>query len=98
MVKKIIWSKNAENKFLSILQFWIHNNQSIHYSEVLIKEFSQRIKIISQFPDIGINCGHQNIKFTIVEYYRVYYQISKNTLRIIYIFDTRQDPTKNRYV
>ena len=53
MAKQIIWTSNAIQDQLHILEYWsgvIGNN---NYSKYLNKSFNETINTISQFPEIG---------------------------------------------
>lgn len=89
---KIIWSSKALFDKKEILEFWISKNKSNIYSKRLNLLIEQKLKQISENPDSGIQTSVENIRAILVENYYIHYSIKPETIRILRIWDTRQNP------
>ncbi len=92
MAKRIIWSRQAQNDRINILEFWIDHNQSPTYSIKLNQLFKEAVKLIAKFPDIGKPTDMENVKGKIVRDYYIYYEVKGDALHILTVWDTRQNP------
>ena len=54
---------------------------------------------LSRYPEMGRKSKRfKTVRFVLVgKYHRMYYRVDGSTLYVIYLFDTRQDPSKDRY-
>ncbi len=89
---EIIWSSKALFDKKEILEFWISKNRSNIYSKKLNLLIEQKLKQISENPDSGIQTNIENIRAVLVENYYIHYSIKAETIRILRIWDARQNP------
>lgn len=89
---KIVWSSKTLFDKKEILEFWISKNKSNAYSKKLNLLIEQKLKQISENPDSGIQTHIENIRAILVENYYINYSIKTETIRILRIWDTRQNP------
>jgi len=94
MAKQIIWSIRAHNDRIEILSYWIQRNKSKEYSKKLNKIFEDTAELISKHPNIGKQSELNNIRFKIVKDYFFTYRITLESIEILTIWDSRQDPNK----
>jgi toxin YoeB len=94
MVKQIIWSRLAHNDRLNILDYWIKRNKSTAYSKRLNQIFENTAELISKHPKIGKQTEIQRVRFKIVKDYLFTYRETDETIEILTIWDSRQDPEK----
>lgn len=94
MAKRIIWSLKAQNDRKAILIYWINRNKSKTYSKRLNNLFVEAIKIISVFPEIGKKTDMPGVRLKIVKDYLIFYEIEKDAVLILSIWDNRRDPEK----
>ena len=92
MVKKVIWSQSAQNDRKQILAYWKKRNKSNAYSLKLFALFKDSVSTISIYPEFGKATEKKNIRFTIVKDYLIFYEIETNYLKILRIWDSRQNP------
>ena len=93
MAKKIIWSRLAQNDRKAILQFWIDHNKSNTFSIKLNQFFIDTIDLLSKHPNIGKKTEFPDIRIKIVKHYFITYRITENSIEILTIWDSRQNPT-----
>jgi toxin YoeB len=93
MVKrKIIWSSKAKADLSNILDFFYIRNGSKTYSKKLNSKLRKAINLLGKHPLIGIQSDVEDIRTLVEGDYAVFYQLDGETIRIITILDTRQDP------
>lgn len=94
MAKQIIWSLRAQNDRKHILKFWTKRNKSNEYSRKLNGLFKEAIKLIADYSEIGKPTNDKNARIKIVRDYLVIYEIKKEQILILTIWDSRQNPEK----
>jgi toxin YoeB len=94
MVKKVIWSLRAQSDRKNILEYWRQRNKSDSYSKKLDDRFREAIDIIKDFPQIGKLTDDQKARVKVVKDYLLIYEDTVDTIIILTIWDSRQDPEK----
>jgi plasmid stabilization system protein ParE len=94
MVKKVIWSLRAQSDRKNILEYWRQRNKSDSYSKKLDDRFREAINIIKDFPQIGKLTDDQKARVKVVKDYLLIYEDAVDTIIILTIWDSRQDPGK----
>ena len=94
MIRKIIWSPEAETDLYSILAYWIYRNKSASFSIKLEAEIQEAVKAIATNPEIGKKTKNENTRLKLVRDYWIVYDIELSQINILSIFDTRQDDKK----
>jgi toxin YoeB len=94
MAKQIIWSFTAQTDRKEILLYWIKRNQSKTYSRKLFRLFQEAVKLIAQHPHIGTPTEFGQVRSKVVRDYQIFYEKIEETIRILAIWDTKQDPDK----
>lgn len=92
MAKKITWSQTAQNDRKKILVYWKKRNKSNTYSIKLFELFKEAVNTISIYPEIGKATNNENIRFVVVRDYLLFYERNPETIRILRIWDSRQNP------
>jgi plasmid stabilization system protein ParE len=92
MAKQIIWSLRAQNDRKDILKFWREKNKSNTYSKKLDQRFREAISIIKDYPQIGKQTDDSNARVKIITDYLLIYEEIENSIIILTIWDSRQDP------
>jgi len=96
MAKRITWSEQAHLDRQEILQYWTKRNQSKTYSIKLNKLFKEAVRILAKYPGIGKPTDLIGVRGKIVRDYIIFYQVEKDVLQILTIWDTRQDPVERK--
>jgi len=94
MVKRIIWTSQAEEIFSGILLFYVRRNGSKTYSKKLNSEVKKLIIILSNHPFLGKKTGITNTRVLIKGRYKIFYKIYPEELVILLFWDNRQNPEK----
>ena len=94
MAKKVIWSLRAQSDRKNILDYWRQRNKSDTYSKKLDDRFREAVSIIKDFPQIGKLTDDQKARIKVVKDYLMIYEDTVDTIIILTIWDSRQDPSK----
>jgi toxin YoeB len=94
MVKQIVWSQRAQDVRKQILEYWKNRNKSNTYSKKLDKRFREALNIIRDYPQIGKQTDDQKARIKIVKDYLLIYEETADSIILLTIWDSRQDPNK----
>jgi plasmid stabilization system protein ParE len=92
MAYKIIWSENALQDRLQILDYWFHRLGNKKYSAYLDSQFQDAIKILADLPEAGRVHPQTNTRFIVKEYYLIFYKFNGNEIHVLHLFDGRRNP------
>ena len=92
--RRIIWSPRAKLDFYHILDFYYKRNGTKAYSIKLNSIVRNSIRLLEKHPEIAIRTDVKNIRNLIVGDLGIFYEIRPETIEIITIWDSRQDPEK----
>jgi len=90
--RKIVWSSRAKSDLSNILEFFYIRNRSKTYSKKLNSKLRKAIRLLIKHPLIGIQSDVENIRALVEGDYAIFYQVTEETIRIITIWDCRQNP------
>lgn len=93
MVKQIIWSRLAHLDRVQILEYWTNRNNSVVYSKRLNQIFEDTADLIRKHPRIGKETQVPNVRIKIIADYFLTYRETENSIEILTIWDSRQDPS-----
>ena len=92
MVKRIVWTKKADNEWKSILAFWYEHTGNKKYSKKLNTKLKLTLQNIKSNNYLGKKTSKDDIRVVICLYYFVFYKVEQERLIIITIFDSRRNP------
>ena len=98
MAFQVIWTVNASADFENVISYLLRrwgNKTAVDFIETT----DSRVNRISIFPEIGIvSVKDPSIRsIVITKHNKLYYRITGNSIEILSIFDTRQNPEKNQF-
>ena len=93
-ISKVVWSEEAVENLQKIIQFLEEN-----WSEKEIRKFAMKlekqISIIKSQPHTFPKANNFDVRRSVLsKQTSIYYNVHQDTLRIVTIFDNRQDPKK----
>jgi plasmid stabilization system protein ParE len=98
MACKISWTPNAIEDYKHVIEYLLtewSSSVAVHFENITNK----KLITLSHHPYLGIAsqklAGIRSILLT--KHNRLYYRITDNSIQVLNIFDTRQDPGKNRF-
>lgn len=92
MVRKITWTPSARQSRLGIFIYWNNRNKSKLYSQKLNAEYKKALQKVSKIPEIGIETNNKNVRLILVTHFEIIYLISETEIKVLDIWDTRQNP------
>ena len=98
MVQKITFTKTAEKSFIDIATF-LEENISFIAAEKFAVQVDAKIEKLKIQPFIGRPSQKAKTirKINVNKTVQMMYRVSGRTLTVSGFFDTRQDPSKNRF-
>jgi len=94
MLKKIVWSSRAKRDRSNILAYWIERNKSEIYSTKLNQLFSKAVLNLAKYPLPRRNTEFEKVYVVLVKEYKIFFRENDDTIFILRIWDTRQDPSR----
>lgn len=94
MARKISWSKQSENEFQAIAEFWYIKTGSKKYSKRLFSKIQTYLLLVAEFPLMGRATQITEVRIIYIEHYSLFYEIFENELQVITIWDNQQDSKK----
>lgn len=88
MVKRIVWSRNALQDKLQILDYWYKRIGTKRYSKKLDKALNQSVSYLLEYPNIGRKLENSELRFLVKESYQIFYKVQG----ILHIWDSRRNP------
>lgn len=92
MAKEIKWSRASIEDRFSIYNFWLDHNKSETYSQQLEILFNNAAKLIAEYPAIGTQTDIPNLRVKVVRNYKLFYLNLEDTIQIVRVWDSRQNP------
>lgn len=92
MAKQIVWTEQAENQRIEILNYWNNRNGSNTYSIKLNKKINKSVSTILNFPESGKMSRHRGIRIKIIRDYHLFYREIDNVINVLTFVDMRRDP------
>ena len=92
MAKKIVWTLTAIQDRINIYQYWVEKNKSNLFSEKLERLFNESAILLSEFPEIGTPTDLQDVRVKVIRNYKLFYQFTSDSIQIIRVWDSRQNP------
>ena len=95
---KVVYSKLTENRLLQISDYLV-KNWSLQIADKFQKIFLAKINLLVTNPKIGrISSRYDYVRsISITKHNRLYYRFNEHTIFLITLFDTRQNPSKNKF-
>ena len=94
MARRLIWSQNSRKIRKEILEYWKKRNKSAVYSKKLNTLFTESAQQIFDFPFSGIRISGTLFRGKLIRDYYLLYEFDEETVTILFIWDTRQNPTE----
>ena len=98
MIDQIYWTEKAVQSFEIVIDY-LEENASSKAKVNFIFQIEELIIKLKKYPGIGRKSKKYPTvrQYKIDKYRKLYYRAIGDTLVIILIFDSRQDPHKNKY-
>ena len=94
---KVVWSKDAQDKFQQIALYYNRRTGNAKYSTRLYLMMKDSLRLAARYPYMYPATSIQETRVFVCEYFKVFYSVYKEHLLVETVFDTRQDPNKLSY-
>lgn len=92
--RKIIWTETAARQRRSILEYWLHRNQSPTYSLKLLRLSNEKADLIAKNPLTYKAADFPDTHVSTLGHFSLFYKITDDSIVITAFWDNRQDPKK----
>ncbi|MFN0032093.1 MAG: type II toxin-antitoxin system RelE/ParE family toxin [Flavobacteriales bacterium] len=94
MAEEVIWSENAEEDLQNALRH-LSENWIVRECEYFLDQITTTLNYVISFPEGSPRVKGRTIRERFVRpYHLMIYDISDNIVRVLALFDCRQDPKK----
>jgi toxin YoeB len=90
--RKVVWSARAKYDLLDLLEFYYQRNGTMTYSRKLNSSLRKSIKRLEKNTELGFKTDIKNVRNIIEGDYSIFYELKFNLIKILTIWDNRQDP------
>lgn len=90
--RKIDWTINTILTKKSIFHYWNNRNKSTVYSKKLNQLFTITLHTVENSPEASIATKKVNIRAILVKDYYLIFEITELNIKVLDIWDTRQNP------
>lgn len=90
--RKIIWTETAARQRKSILEYWLHRNQSPTYSLKLLRLSNEKTNLIAENPLVYKAAEFPDTYVAAMGHFSFFYKIADDAIIITAFWDNRQDP------
>ncbi|WP_331971352.1 type II toxin-antitoxin system RelE/ParE family toxin [Ohtaekwangia sp.] len=92
MAKEIVWTESSIKDRFRIYKFWLQHNKSDTFSEKLEKLFNESARLLALFPEMGTPTDIADVRVKVIRSYKIFYQVRIDSIEIIRVWDSRQNP------
>jgi plasmid stabilization system protein ParE len=98
MAYKVIVNKRGAKRLLDILDY-LEENWGKKVAEDFLDKLNRMLTILEGRPFIGSPSGKQPTvrRILLTKHNRVYYRVKGNTVFVLNVFDTGQNPRRNKF-
>lgn len=92
---KIVWTPEAESRYLEILSFWIEHNQSTRYALKIISEVERIEKLMADNPHMGVKVAQTSEEIRrvlILQNFSIFYRVKKSSIEIVSFWENKRNP------
>lgn len=89
--RKIIWTIEALLTKKELFKYWNFRNKSTLYSKKLELIFKEKLKQVAQYPEASIVIS-DNLRMVLIRDYYLVFNFNQQTIIVLDIWDTRQNP------
>ncbi len=90
--REVKWTEKAVRTRKSIFKYWNNRNKSKIYSSKLSHLFNEGLKIVAEFSESSDESSKKDVRLKLVRDYYLVYQITIDSIIVLDIWDTRQNP------
>mgnify|MGYP001489681139 CR=1 FL=1 len=98
MAYKVVWLKRSIKKLEKIV-YYLENNWSKRVALEFLDKINYKVFVISKNPQIGMRSEKKDKvrKILITKQIYLFYTVSNDKIKILTLFDNRQNPGKLRF-
>ena len=92
---KLVWTEKAQQRIGEVLEY-IEREFGAKARQIFIEKTQDFTRILIEFPEMGtLEIKEKNLRgFQLTNQTRVFYRVKKNSIIILTLIDSRQNPKK----
>ena len=98
MALPVIWTEDALEDYRQVVEYLLQE-WSVGIAAKFIDTVESRLETLSVFPGIGVpSVKEEKVRAIVVtKHNKLYYRVTDKFIEVLNIFDTRQNPQKNKF-
>ena len=97
MAARVAWLNKARDQYRTITAY-IAQNGCLETAYKFTQEIDQKLVRVCKYPGSGHLSAVEGVRYVIIyKRYNLYYRFFKDTIIVVYLWDTRRNPEKNPY-
>jgi plasmid stabilization system protein ParE len=94
---EIIWKEPALKQIENIC-IYLTEEFSANVTQKFLSKLTEKVERVARFPESGQRTPYKLVyRLKLDRYHSIYYRASKTQIIILYIWDGRQEPRKNKF-
>lgn len=94
MARKVIWTPQAETDLLRICEY-LDREWGDRVRSAFLDEVDEVVGLIISFPNMYRSSDFRDVREAVITRHNIlFYRIAKDTIYLLSIWDTRQDPAR----
>ncbi len=89
--RKVIWTVEALSTKKNLYKYWNIRNKSTLFTKKLELLFKDKLNQIAQYPEGSIEISNK-VRMVLVRDYYLIFEFNEATIKVLDIWDTRQNP------
>lgn len=90
--REVRWTLRAINDKLAIYKYWNKHNKSTAHSTKLDKLLNEAARLLSNHPYLGPPTDFEDVRVKNLRDYQLFYKVADDSITILAVWDSRQDP------
>ncbi len=95
--KQLVWTPRSKQQLNVILSYYTNHNGSNLYSQQLHSIIQRKLQLCQSQPFMGKKINNEHVRALFIAHLHLFYQVSKQYLLILDIWDGRQNPESIKY-
>ena len=94
---RVVWTDRARNEFQQSMSYYQRGSEKS--AQNFRSRLLNQIQLVQKFPGIGpkqdfVEPRNGEIRYRVEGHFKILYSVLEDTILIVSIFDTRQDPSR----
>jgi len=94
---EIVWKESALEQIQEICTY-LTEEFSIEVTQKFLNKLIEKAERVAQYPESGQRTPYKSVyRLRLDKYHSIYYRLTKTKIIMLYVWDGRQAPQKNKF-